>query len=481
MEFQTYYQELLENIELPDETEISSEQREKVRNNYDVELWLNDLSEKTQTGYMTYFCYFLNSVNIEDPSELLNFKKYEDRSERFFPAEDLVEVWKKKAKDKGLKQWRIKRVIDSVRSFFKYRRVPLINISVSYKPQEKKPLSEEDLRKFRRGMNFISRTIFDFLISVPLRSGQFKICNTCGQEFYPRWRHIDTYPEIKKGSAFIIRPEKGHSSENYSSNLRQCCFLTQTCANSLNEYRDLKERELERKLRPDEPIFTHSKSTVGIRHVSPMQTQAVEVRFKRNSKRTNVKIYPHLLRSWVNSRLAACGIDKLVRDIYLGHSTSYEQNYIMQLKDTWRQKFLDSGALDSLDPFAGSDRERIKEMQSEIAEMKEKVKRSQEMFKRMTSAILGSEVELGFQKVEREGKDQLELTLGLPKKELEKLRKQARKYGQPKKTVADQKYTDVVKVDKHDIDAIVELLKKGYQMAFENEKYAVFTTQQVLA
>lgn len=119
----------------------------------------------------------------------------------------------------------------------------------------------------------------------------------------------------------------------------------------------------------------------------------------------------------------------------------------------------------------------VQELRNKMQTLEEDSQRIQKMFKKMTSAVLGSETALKFHDLKTRGKDKLEITLGLPEKDIERLRRQTRKYGQEKTTRKDQKYKDVVKVDKHDIDAIVELLKQGYKKAFENEKYAVFAKE----
>ena len=51
--------------------------------------------------------------------------------------------------------------------------------------------------------------------------------------------------------------------------------------------------------------------------------------------KTGVNIYPHLLRTWANSILATRGIEKQLRDLYLGHVCAYDQGYVMQLLPKW--------------------------------------------------------------------------------------------------------------------------------------------------
>jgi len=119
---------------------------------------------------------------------------------------------------------------------------------------------------------------------------------------------------------------------------------------------------------------------------------------------------------------------------------------------------------------------QLREEREKILALEKSITHTQEMFKRVMTAVSGEETELRLENVEQEGETKARLTFGLPEKALNKLRKRASSDQQKEEneTNAEPQYTDAVKVRKHDIDTIVDLIKKGYEKTFENEKYVVF-------
>jgi hypothetical protein len=374
---------LLSDVGILDlKTVVTDDLKRQILMNGDVVVWLGKVGYSTRPHYLTSLCYFLKCVDLQNPSALLDLKCQEDIKRRLFPAERLVEVWQTLAAQQGLSPSRIKKTLDAIRSFFKHNRIPLIQVTCTYKPKAKKDLSDEDLRKFREGFNWFGKVLFDFLLSVPIRDGQFQKCPNCGVEFYPRWSNITTFPVIEAYSPFMIKPQKGHESNGYPEGLMQVCFLTETAAKSLRMLKEIKEKALARALGPDEYIFTHQKSHRGERHIAPTTKGDVTFFFQEAEQRTGVKLSPHVLRSYVNSVLASRGIDKQLRDLYLGHTCAYEMGYIMQLLPKWRQAFHEARAMEHLDIVAGSltasDIEdkllQIQDQQREISRLKEEVR-----------------------------------------------------------------------------------------------------------
>lgn len=328
---------------------VSDEEKTVLQANPDVVVWLGKVGYATRSGYVTGLCHFLKCVGIQNPTDLLDLKCREDLKRRYFPAERLVEEWIGLARQSKMSSAIIKRTVDAVRSFYKHNRVPLVQVTCPYKPKAKQSISDEDLRRFRGGFNWYGAILFDFLQSVPLRDGQFQRCPNCGQEFFPRWRDIDTFPRIEPYSAFTIRPQKGHENENYKEGLMQVCFLTASAAKALNVYRDHKQHALGRELRPDEYIFTHQKSHRGLRHIAPISKENIVWFFQQASERSGVHLSPHYLRTYANSVLASRGVEKLLRDLYLGHSCDCEQGYVVQLLPKWRDTLREVRALEHLD------------------------------------------------------------------------------------------------------------------------------------
>lgn len=347
----TWDERLEQTVKVLDGWSSSTEFRTKVQLNKDVRMWLRKMGHETRDNYVSGLCYFLQCVGFTDPAKLLDLKSYDDAKTRFYPAERLVEWWIMLAKEKHLGQARVVKTVTAVRSFFKHSRAQLINITVSrYKPKPKPSLGAGELLRFREALSWQPRILFDFLISVPVRDGQFQTCPHCNVDFYPKWHHIQSYPTIEPYSAFVITPEKGHASGRYKAELKQICFLTETLARELRQYKKFKEKALGRKLKPDEPIFTLTRNYRNkTMYETPLRKGAVKSLFFDTQRITGLRVYPHLMRSRANSVLAAQGIDKQLRDVYLGHSMHHEQGYVMHLIPLWRQTFMERHALEALD------------------------------------------------------------------------------------------------------------------------------------
>ena len=339
--------------------------------NLDIKSWLGNVVASSQNTYLRYIGYFLKCVRM-NPTQLLDLKLGQKPELRFYPAEKLLEAWRDMAKEQKLPRSVISIVVTTVKSYFSNSRTPLVKVKYVYKPTVKDPPTLDQLTKFREGFTFHGKFLFDFFLSVPVRDGQFQICPDCGEDFFPRWRHITTFPKIEPFSPFVIKPEKGHESENYRPDLRQVCFLTNTLAMELNMLRNIKERELRRPLRGEEYIITHqyTRSKVGplevpgTKHVSPVVRHTIYEHFRTAGRRSGEYMKPQDVRAYTNSVLSGCGIDQLVRDVYLGHDCGYAMNYLMQLIPTWQEAFRKAKAIETLD-FAYFRQKQEKELTSE--------------------------------------------------------------------------------------------------------------------
>lgn len=414
MGFKEDYDSLLQNIKIMPTPTVAKTFQNTVSKNPDVTIWLGKVGYATRPGYLHGLCYFLKCVNINDPTVLLDLKTHENVKKRFFPAERLIETWQSKAHLAQVKAHAEKKVLDAVRSFFKYNRVPLIQIKCSYRPKPKTEIADDELRTFREALSPIDTTLFDFLTSVPLRDGQFQTCPNCRRDFHPRWQNIQTYPEIEPYSPFIIAPEKGHENDKYPEGLKQVCFLTETAAKGLTTLRALKEKQLAREIQPNEYIFTYSRNMLpnGRKNITPINKGEVQGTFWNAQQKTGVHVYPHLLRAWVNTRLATCGIDKQLRDIYLGHMgvQNQEEGYVMQMLPKWRETLKKAHAIESLDLVQGivSPAElqdklaRIDEQQREIQRLKSDIEASKLSEEQMAMIrLLTEKLKQGKIKVER--------------------------------------------------------------------------------
>jgi hypothetical protein len=381
------YDRLLRNIKIIPAFAVAKTFQKAVCANPDVAVWLGKVGYATRPAYLSGLCYFLKCVGISDPTVLLDLKTHENVKKRFFPAERLVETWQSKAHLVQVKPHVEKKVLDAVRSFFKYNRVPLIQIKCSYRPKPKTEISDDQLRTFREALSSKDTVLYDFLFSVPLRDGQFQTCPNCGRDFHPRWQNIQTYPKIEPYSPFIIAPEKGHETNKYPEGLKQVCFLTETAAKGLTTLRALKMKQLGRDLNPGEYIFTYSRNMPnGRKNIAPVNKVEVQGVFWKAQQKTGLHVYAHLLRAWVNTRLGTCGIDKQLRDIYLGHMgvQNQEEGYLMQMLPKWSEALKKAHAIESLDLVEGivSPAElqdkltRIDEQQREIQRLKSDIESS---------------------------------------------------------------------------------------------------------
>lgn len=387
MGFKEVYDSLLQNIKILPTFTTAKPFQDAVSANPDVAVWLGKVGYATRPGYLHGLCYLLKCVDIIDPTVLLDLKTHENVKKRFFPAERLVETWQSKAHLAQVKSHVEKKVLDAVRSFFKANRVPLTQIKCSYRPKPKPEIADDELRTFREALSSKDTVLFDFLTSVPLRDGQFQTCPNCRRDFHPRWRNIQTYPTIEPYSPFIIAPEKGHENNKYPEGLKQVCFLTETAAKGLTTLRALKMKQLARKIEPNEYIFTYSRNMPrGRKNITPVNKVEVQGVFWKAQQKTGLHVYAHLLRAWVNTRLGTCGIDKQLRDIYLGHMgvQNQEEGYVMQMLPKWRETLRKAHAIESLDLVQGivSPAElqdkltRIDEQQREIQRLKSDIEAS---------------------------------------------------------------------------------------------------------
>jgi site-specific recombinase XerD len=356
VKFKETYNATLQNIKVTPTFKTSKAFENKTSKSADVMVWLGKVGYQTRRNYLRALCCFMESVNIREPALLLDLKSHENSKKRFFPAERLIETWQGKAHQAHVSAAAEKKTLDAVRSFFKYNRVPLLQIKCSYRPKPKQEVTDEELRSFRESLGPLNTILFDFLTSVPLRDGQFQTCPNCHRPFYPRWQNVESYPMIEPYSQFTIAPEKGHENDLFPEGLKQVCFLTDTAAKGLNTLRTIKEKQLGRRLQPSEYIFTHSRNMPGCqKHVTPIGKINVQTIFWRAACNTGIHVYPHLLRAWVNTRLSTCGIDKQLRDIYLGHTSiqNSEEGYIMQMRQKWRESLKKAHAIESLDLVKG--------------------------------------------------------------------------------------------------------------------------------
>jgi hypothetical protein len=264
-----------------------------------------------------------------------------------------LEYWIDLAEKAELSSSRISQVVFSVRSFYFHNWHELKSVTSDYGPSEKPPFDESDLLKLREGFDSSGKILFDFLLAVPLRDGQFQHCDHCNTDFHPRWRHILTYPKIGPYCPFVIRPWKEHERRMRLKKkpLTQVCFLSRSAAIGLNTLREQREYKLGRRLCRDEFIFTHHvNGWKGIMDITPFGKKNIEGIFRRARLKTGEEcINPHRFRDWDNTILATRGIDKQIRDIYLGHSIAYEMNYVIQMVPKWRQTLMEAKALEHLD------------------------------------------------------------------------------------------------------------------------------------
>jgi hypothetical protein len=339
--------------------------------NSDIKSWLGNVVATSQNTYLRYIGYFLKCVRM-NPTQLLDLKLGQKPEARFYPAEKLLEAWRDMAKEQKLPRSVISIVVTTVKSYFSNSRTPLVKVKYVYKPKLKDAPPIDQLMRFREGFTFHGKLYFDFFLSVPVRDGQFQICPSCGEDFFPRWQNITTFPKIEPYSPFVIKPQKGHESDNYREDLRQVCFLTPTLAMELNMMRDIEERVLGRPLRREEYIFTHQYSSSkvgpwgvpGIQYVSPVVRHTIYQLFRTAGNRSGFYMKPQDVRAYTSSILGSCGINQRLCELYLGHDCGYKLSYVMNMIPTWQETFKKAKALETLD-FAAFRQKQEKELTNE--------------------------------------------------------------------------------------------------------------------
>jgi hypothetical protein len=345
--------------------------------NPDVRSWLGNVVAKSQDIYLRHMAYFLKCVQM-NPTELLDLKLSQNPNLRFYPAEKLLEAWRDLAKEKKVTRSMISIVITTVKSYFSNSRTPLVKVKFVYKPKIKEAPPPNHLFKFREGFTYSGKPYFDFFLSVPVRDGQFQICPSCGEDFFPKWQNILTFPKIEPYSPFVIKPEKGHESENYRDDLRQVCFLTHTLALELNMMRDIEEKALGRPLRGEEYIFTHQYDRCsvgpwkipGVKFVTPVVRHTIYQYFRTAGKHSGCYMKPQDVRAYTSSILGSCGINQRLCELYLGHDIGYKLSYVMNMVPTWQETFKKAKALETLD-FAAFRQKQEKELTcEEIADVR---------------------------------------------------------------------------------------------------------------
>lgn len=254
----------------------------------------------------------------------------------------------------------------------------------------------------------------------------------------------------------------------------------------LKERREGTRRIPQEKITKDSPLFrTKSKK------VAPVSRSGISSLINHHVKKIGLEgeISAHSLRKFFQTQMEAAGVHPNWVEQMMGHKlsgvrNSYSRPSSKQLEEVYGKAYpqLSVFPIPATAEEMRKQAEELKKAKSEVQELRNKTQkleenaeRTQEMFKKMMSAVLGSEAEFRFKEVKREGKDKIRLTLRLSEKDLKKLRNHAREVQKKEKTKPKLQYTDVVKVDKHDIETVVKLIKKGYEMTFENGKHAIFT------
>ena len=354
---------------------VTDEYLKQLALNSDIKSWLGNVVTTSQNTYLRAIGYFLLCVRM-NPTELLDLKLSQNPNLRFYPAEKLAEAWRDMAKEQKLPRSVISMIIIAVKSYFSNSRTPLVKVKFTYKPKIKEAPPIDQLRMFREGFTFHGKIYFDFFLSAPARDGQFQICPTCGEDFFPKWQNILTFPKIEPYSPFVIKPEKGHESSFYREDLRQVCFLSHTLAMELNMLRGMEERVLGRPLRKEEYIFTHQYTRCkvgpwgvpGTQYVSPVVRHTIYQLFRTAGSRSGFYMKPHDMRAYTSSILGSCGINERLCELYLGHDCGYKLSYVMQMIPTWQETFKKAKALETLD-FATFGQKQQKELSSEEIEL----------------------------------------------------------------------------------------------------------------
>ena len=307
---------------------VTKKDKENLGKNKYIQQWFANVpSPETRYTYGSMMIKFLRSVHLT-VDELIELRKATDIKEGYYPIETLIDFWKVKAKENGKKTHYRRNVMTTLESFFIWNRLSLEKIKKpAYSPEEKSEIKKEDLRQFRDSIgNIRNVALFDLLCSVPLRIGMFRPCNCgdCDKYWYPKWGHIQSFPNLEYGAVVKIPAKKGHTSSAYyeqGQRLYYIGFLTESAKQSLTMYKKLTEEQLGRPLTKEDPIFIGWRENGGNGR-KPIKDGEVNRIFEHASEVSGLKFTVHDLRNFVNSTLERHGINKRLRDINLAHKVS---------------------------------------------------------------------------------------------------------------------------------------------------------------
>jgi hypothetical protein len=242
------------------------------------------------------------------------------------------------------------------------------------------------------------------------------------------------------------------------------------------------------KINQNSPLFrTRSKKVAPISRSGMSST----ITFHAGKNGLNGELSAHSFRKFFQTQLEAGGvhpnwIDQMIGHKLRGTTNSYSKPTDEQLQEAYMKSYhslriytippTSKDLMEQAEKLKTAEKE-VLQLRKKVQEMDEKANRTQEMFKQVMSAVMGKEVKLRLEQVREEGKSKIRLKLGLPEEALKKLRSQAKMIKEKQENKPKQLHEDVVKVEKHDIDAIVDLIKQGYKKTFENDHYVVFTKQ----
>jgi hypothetical protein len=292
---------------------------------YVLEFLSNINSLATKRNYSIHLIKFCNNVHLT-PSDLITLASQEDRKSLSFPMTNIVNSWRDKAKENHVSTGIRRNTLTALESFFKWNNVPIGEIKKpTYSPERiRKEPSIENLKRFRDSLgNLRNIALFDFLCCVPVRDGQFQECDCgdCKKDWSPKWEDIQTFPKIDPFSNVIIPCKKGHTNESYKG-AKHISFLTESASNSLNLYREYREKTEKRAMRANESIFVEWREREEEGERKPISQAEVLRIFKQASINSGFSLNPHEMRNFVKSMLERHNVPSAWSNMVIGHKVS---------------------------------------------------------------------------------------------------------------------------------------------------------------
>ena len=446
-----------------------------------LQYWMGELanrSESTRKKYKRYFSLFCEWIG-KTADELVTERK-EDLKEEDLKNQRRMETLLKgfiaHLKSSGLSVSTQQVAYAAVQSFFEMHYMPLRMRRGDYPSGESlgyRAATKNDILKLLDSSSIRVKAMILFLKDSGLRVSDLASL-----------KYKDVAKGLEEEAEFI---KLNLITQKNSISART--FIGPEAIEALKAYFQ-QRKEGTRRLSPEEISDNSPLFRTRSREIAPISRSGMSstITFHAGKVGLDGQLSAHSFRKFFQTQLEAAGvhpnwIDQMIGHKLQGATNSYSKPTDQQLKEAYMKAYHSLRAYmvpatskemrEQAEKLRAAEKE-VTQLRKSVRAMEERTNRTEEMFKQVMSTVLGEEVKLRLRKVEEEGENKIHLTLGLPEEALKKLRSKAKRAQGKQKAKSKPHNENVVKVEKQDIDTIVDLIKKGYEKTFENKTYVVF-------